>query len=261
MESQLTLKFIYSPPSISAWTRIPRRDTPSGLWPSAASSSCSPSTEWTRLRSRGTSARALRKRPSGTQKPGASHSFVSSFLWLTLAFSLTSEQNWVLNFLLMRHLPVCRSCYMVFPSLQLALALSCVMGLVMFARYCGDDHHHSLLTTSKKDAVSPSQVVYVWFIDCHDRFICGCLNSPLADSMMVTFFFFCIILWTGSHILCHGHVTGAAWTSWTVYCMFIQCGSQVSKLFLHLFFSSFFFSVALTHLLSCSYLQHYLFSV
>uniref|UniRef100_A0A8C5G5V3 Sodium-dependent multivitamin transporter n=1 Tax=Gouania willdenowi TaxID=441366 RepID=A0A8C5G5V3_GOUWI len=28
-----------------------------------------------------------------------------------------------------------RSCYMVFPSLQLALALGCVMGLVMFARY------------------------------------------------------------------------------------------------------------------------------
>uniref|UniRef100_A0A3Q3EFB0 Sodium-dependent multivitamin transporter n=1 Tax=Labrus bergylta TaxID=56723 RepID=A0A3Q3EFB0_9LABR len=28
-----------------------------------------------------------------------------------------------------------RSCYMVFPSLQLALSLSCVMGLVMFARY------------------------------------------------------------------------------------------------------------------------------
>uniref|UniRef100_A0A3P8YTE1 Sodium-dependent multivitamin transporter n=1 Tax=Esox lucius TaxID=8010 RepID=A0A3P8YTE1_ESOLU len=36
------------------------------------------------------------------------------------------------------------SCYMVFPSLQLALALSCVMGLVMFARYCGEDHFHKL---------------------------------------------------------------------------------------------------------------------
>uniref|UniRef100_A0A665XD51 Sodium-dependent multivitamin transporter n=1 Tax=Echeneis naucrates TaxID=173247 RepID=A0A665XD51_ECHNA len=33
-----------------------------------------------------------------------------------------------------------RSCYLVFPSLQLALALSCVMGLVMFARYCDEDH-------------------------------------------------------------------------------------------------------------------------
>lgn len=43
---------------------------------------------------------------------------------------------------------------MVFPSLQLALALSCVMGLVMFARYCGEDHHNRLLGTSKKDAVS-----------------------------------------------------------------------------------------------------------
>lgn len=42
---------------------------------------------------------------------------------------------------------------MVFPSLQLALALSCVMGLVMFACYCGADHSHKL-TASKKDAVS-----------------------------------------------------------------------------------------------------------
>ncbi|XP_030212252.1 solute carrier family 5 member 6 [Gadus morhua] len=32
-----------------------------------------------------------------------------------------------------------RSCYMVIPALQVALALSCVMGLVMFARYCGED--------------------------------------------------------------------------------------------------------------------------
>uniref|UniRef100_A0A8C6WI61 Solute carrier family 5 member 6 n=1 Tax=Neogobius melanostomus TaxID=47308 RepID=A0A8C6WI61_9GOBI len=37
-----------------------------------------------------------------------------------------------------------RSCYMVFPSLQLALALSCVMGLIMFARYCGEDHSDRL---------------------------------------------------------------------------------------------------------------------
>ncbi|XP_042356824.1 solute carrier family 5 member 6 [Plectropomus leopardus] len=42
-----------------------------------------------------------------------------------------------------------RSCYMVFPSLQLALALSCVMGLVMFARYCGEDHSDKLSTTSR----------------------------------------------------------------------------------------------------------------
>lgn len=42
---------------------------------------------------------------------------------------------------------------MVFPSLQLALALSCVMGLVMFARYCGEDHSHKL-ATSRRDAVS-----------------------------------------------------------------------------------------------------------
>lgn len=42
-----------------------------------------------------------------------------------------------------------RSCYMVFPSLQLALALSCVMGLVMFARYCGEDHSDKLGTSSR----------------------------------------------------------------------------------------------------------------
>ncbi|XP_072313179.1 sodium-dependent multivitamin transporter-like [Eucyclogobius newberryi] len=45
-----------------------------------------------------------------------------------------------------------RSCYMVFPSLQLALALSCVMGLVMFARYCGEDHSDKLDST-KADAM------------------------------------------------------------------------------------------------------------
>ncbi|KAM8915552.1 sodium-dependent multivitamin transporter-like isoform 6-T8 [Spinachia spinachia] len=45
-----------------------------------------------------------------------------------------------------------RSCYMVFPSLQLSLALSCVMGLVMFARYCGENHS-DMLATSSKDAV------------------------------------------------------------------------------------------------------------
>ncbi|XP_053191878.1 solute carrier family 5 member 6 [Scomber japonicus] len=42
-----------------------------------------------------------------------------------------------------------RSCYMVFPSLQLALAMSCVMGLVMFARYCGEDHSDKLGTSSR----------------------------------------------------------------------------------------------------------------
>lgn len=45
-----------------------------------------------------------------------------------------------------------RSCYMVFPSLQLALALSCVMGLIMFARYCGEDHSDKLGST-KADAM------------------------------------------------------------------------------------------------------------
>ncbi|KAK5603298.1 hypothetical protein CRENBAI_010763, partial [Crenichthys baileyi] len=42
-----------------------------------------------------------------------------------------------------------RSCYMVFPSLQLALALSCVMGLVMFARYCGEDLSEKLGSSSR----------------------------------------------------------------------------------------------------------------
>uniref|UniRef100_A0A8D3EEP5 Sodium-dependent multivitamin transporter n=1 Tax=Scophthalmus maximus TaxID=52904 RepID=A0A8D3EEP5_SCOMX len=41
-----------------------------------------------------------------------------------------------------------RSCYMAFPSLQLALALSCVMGLVMFARYCGENHSDKLGTAA-----------------------------------------------------------------------------------------------------------------
>lgn len=45
-----------------------------------------------------------------------------------------------------------RSCYMVFPCLQVALALSCVMGLVMFARYCGEDHSNKL-GTSSRDAI------------------------------------------------------------------------------------------------------------
>ncbi|XP_013881772.1 solute carrier family 5 member 6 isoform X2 [Austrofundulus limnaeus] len=42
-----------------------------------------------------------------------------------------------------------RSCYMVFPSLQLALALSCIMGLVMFAQYCGEDHADKLKSSSR----------------------------------------------------------------------------------------------------------------
>ncbi|KAM4724560.1 sodium-dependent multivitamin transporter-like isoform 2-T2 [Anableps anableps] len=42
-----------------------------------------------------------------------------------------------------------RSCYMVFPSLQLALGLSCVMGLVMFARYCGEDFSDKLGSSSR----------------------------------------------------------------------------------------------------------------
>ncbi|KAK7904229.1 hypothetical protein WMY93_016836 [Mugilogobius chulae] len=48
--------------------------------------------------------------------------------------------------------PCMESCYMVFPSLQLALALSCTMGLIMFARYCGEDHSENLSST-KADAM------------------------------------------------------------------------------------------------------------
>uniref|UniRef100_A0A665XE04 Sodium-dependent multivitamin transporter-like n=1 Tax=Echeneis naucrates TaxID=173247 RepID=A0A665XE04_ECHNA len=51
-----------------------------------------------------------------------------------------------------------RSCYLVFPSLQLALALSCVMGLVMFARYCDEDHSEKPKTCSC--FVSPQMVIY-----------------------------------------------------------------------------------------------------
>ncbi|XP_034531447.1 solute carrier family 5 member 6 [Notolabrus celidotus] len=50
-----------------------------------------------------------------------------------------------------------RSCYMVFPSLQLALALSCVMGLVMFARYCGEDHTDKL-------GSSPRDAMVIYFV-------------------------------------------------------------------------------------------------
>ncbi|KAG7229120.1 hypothetical protein INR49_013062 [Caranx melampygus] len=50
-----------------------------------------------------------------------------------------------------------RSCYMVFPSLQVALALSCVMGLVMFARYCGEDH-------SDKRGTSTMDAMVIYFV-------------------------------------------------------------------------------------------------
>ncbi|KAM3594673.1 uncharacterized protein V6R79_011974 [Siganus canaliculatus] len=50
-----------------------------------------------------------------------------------------------------------RSCYMVFPSLQVALSLSCVMGLVMFARYCGEDH-------SDKLGASQADAMVIYFV-------------------------------------------------------------------------------------------------
>uniref|UniRef100_A0A672G935 Sodium-dependent multivitamin transporter n=1 Tax=Salarias fasciatus TaxID=181472 RepID=A0A672G935_SALFA len=53
-----------------------------------------------------------------------------------------------------------RSCYMVFPSLQLALALGCVTGLVMFARYCGEDHSGKLSGVAG-DTVSRMVIYFV----------------------------------------------------------------------------------------------------
>lgn len=79
---------------------------------------------------------------------------------------------------------------MVFPSLQLALALSCVMGLVMFARYCGEDHHNSLFVTSKKDAVSAPPPPFCLVNESQNH---GCLNSYMTDCIMLTFFFYCYI--------------------------------------------------------------------
>nr|XP_020463648.1 LOW QUALITY PROTEIN: sodium-dependent multivitamin transporter-like [Monopterus albus] len=48
-----------------------------------------------------------------------------------------------------------RSCYVAFPALQLALALNCVTGLIMFARYCGEDLTDKLGTSS-----SDTMVIY-----------------------------------------------------------------------------------------------------
>ena len=54
---------------------------------------------------------------------------------------------------------------MVFPSLQVALALSCVMGLVMFARYCGEDQFHKIGNLSKNE-VSRSVCYYFGLSEC-----------------------------------------------------------------------------------------------
>lgn len=43
----------------------------------------------------------------------------------------------------------CRSCYMVFPCLQIALGLSCLMGLVMFACYGDNNPVENQYITSK----------------------------------------------------------------------------------------------------------------
>lgn len=61
----------------------------------------------------------------------------------------------------------CRSCYMVFPSLQVALALSCVMGLVMFARYCGEDQFHKIGNLSKNEVSRSVWVLLFWSFRVH----------------------------------------------------------------------------------------------
>lgn len=77
----------------------------------------------------------------------------------------------------LRHDPsLCRSCYMVFPALQLALALSCVMGLVMFARYCGESH--------KQDNLSREAVGFMFL-----RFLLS-LYEPSASCFKDVRFFF-----------------------------------------------------------------------
>lgn len=74
-----------------------------------------------------------------------------------------------------------------------------------------------------------------------------CLNSHLTNSLMAACFLFCFIVWTGGHILCHGNAAGAAWTSWTVYCVFIQCSSKVCMSFPHSFFLSLCFCNCCSH--------------
>uniref|UniRef100_A0A673BU19 Sodium-dependent multivitamin transporter-like n=1 Tax=Sphaeramia orbicularis TaxID=375764 RepID=A0A673BU19_9TELE len=54
-----------------------------------------------------------------------------------------------------------RSCYMVFPSLQLALALSCVMGLVMFARYSQGSR---ILCLQMMSALCLCQQMVIYFV-------------------------------------------------------------------------------------------------
>lgn len=58
----------------------------------------------------------------------------------------------------------CRSCYMVFPCLQVALGLSCLMGLVMFACYSDKSPLIKQYVTSK-DQVS---VMKIFFLSVHN---------------------------------------------------------------------------------------------
>lgn len=56
----------------------------------------------------------------------------------------------------------CRSCYMVFPCLQVALGLSCLMGLVMFACYSDNSPLIKQYVTSK-DQVSVMKIFFYLF--------------------------------------------------------------------------------------------------
>lgn len=64
--------------------------------------------------------------------PGCLHPSLQDRWFSKCCFSscrMQCSETWVL---------CCRSCYVVFPCQQIVLALGCLMGLVMFARY-GED--------------------------------------------------------------------------------------------------------------------------
>lgn len=63
------------------------------------------------------------------------------------------------------------------------------------------------------------------------------------------YFLFCRLLSTDGDILCDGHAAGAAWTPWTLYCVFVQCSSKVSHF-------PRYFSVLLVFFLTCTAFSH-----
>uniref|UniRef100_A0AAQ4QNI4 Solute carrier family 5 member 6 n=1 Tax=Gasterosteus aculeatus aculeatus TaxID=481459 RepID=A0AAQ4QNI4_GASAC len=86
-----------------------------------------------------------------------------------------------------------RSCYMAFPSLQLSLALSCVMGLVMFARYCGEDHSAMLPTSSNQMNLTSDAMVIYFVMDMLEGFpglpglFVACLFSAALSTISSAF--------------------------------------------------------------------------